>query len=1174
MDDQELLHRVGEIVRQDEIDAAERDDRYRRLAEGTLSAEDDAELRALAESSEEARLDYEAYRPVGPETRERLAEAFQRQAPSRVVPFERPAARPSPAPRRSWQRSWRRLGGAAAVLAAALAFLWLRVPSGSGLSPLPIYLHELEGAVRDQRGATPDEETDRPTFRLGDTLRLVLRPPERVEGALAQRAFLEREGETVLRETVPIQVAYSVSADGVVTLEAELGRELELGAWELVVVYGRLGFLPQEIPPPGEESEAADWRVLRLPIRIVEGEDLSQALDVHYAGCYAVRLAIEHGEAECVPYPDLALWARPPPGGEFEVWIGGEPADPAAFETHTTPDGGRRILLRGVSAAAGEIELRALPSGSAPSWHLRLTPNPEPDWLKEIRRGFYSEPPDTLRRRLTEHLSAAPPALAASLHSLLARLPGADAEPHLEQAVALHREAGALLQWSEDLAMLLHRDFRERRFAEARRRLDDLVSAMPPDAPVEMRFLAVYSRGVLESRTGSLDAALDSVLRAAELAERVGLAEKRALADEKAALLLRSLGRIDASLEIFARLDPSLLRAPCDRVNLLNNHAWTRILTALASPAKADALLASSLPLLGDALRRAEDGQCRADLRLDLLLNRALAHTLLGESYEAFADLGRADDLMDAGSAAHGAWRRDIEARLALQAGDAAGALADWTRMEEIARGGYLPEERWLAKVGGARASARLGDLSGALERLAEAEELLDAQSLEIPLHGGREIFAAQRESGTALDLELLLDAGRPADALAVARRARARTARGLRDGRRLATLDVDRRARWDLEISTYLRLRGELEHAAGEDRQALDRRALPSDLLGQLETRRRELENATDAALDRAYRALRSAGDGPSPHGLDAPDVGRPGVLTLLVHPLPGIDAWVVFAAHDGRVDSHRFVLGDGDAMSPAALAGHLLEPFDARIASASTVRVMPYGELAAVDFHALPWRGDALLASLPVVYDLDLGRSSREPSPRLPRRALILADPTGDLPAAGREAEAVRGALKSADWEVTLRARRSADRRALRLGLADPSVDLLHYAGHGAADGWRSALLLGDHARFTLGDVLALERAPRGVVLSSCETARPVEERGTAVLGLAQAFLIAGAEWVIAAARPVGDQASEELFGLFYREFGEGESDPATALRRAQMAWRETYPGGDWASFRLLEP
>jgi CHAT domain-containing protein/tetratricopeptide (TPR) repeat protein len=72
--------------------------------------------------------------------------------------------------------------------------------------------------------------------------------------------------------------------------------------------------------------------------------------------------------------------------------------------------------------------------------------------------------------------------------------------------------------------------------------------------------------------------------------------------------------------------------------------------------------------------------------------------------------------------------------------------------------------------------------------------------------------------------------------------------------------------------------------------------------------------------------------------------------------------------------------------------------------------------------------------------------------------------------------------------------------------------------------------------------------------VVLSACETGLGVTEGGNGVLGLRQAFLLAGASTVIASIWKVADEVTTDLMDEFYRRLLAGESRSG-ALRKAKL-------------------
>jgi hypothetical protein len=446
---------------------------------------------------------------------------------------------------------------------------------------------------------------------------------------------------------------------------------------------------------------------------------------------------------------------------------------------------------------------------------------------------------------------------------------------------------------------------------------------------------------------------------------------------------------------------------------------------------------------------------------------------------------------------------------------------------------------------------------------LGAAETLLDEQSLQIPIDAGRETFLAARRSLVSLHVALLLDSGRNADALAATRRARSRVVRQLANVDALASLSPDERARRTRLLTDYQQRRAALEERARDDWK------LPADELRHERAARKAEALEVKAMLDAAYRISGSAAR--SAAALPAP---RPGELMLVYQPLAG-NAWVAFAADDDRVAAQRFVLPAGSLPAPEALAERLLLPFRAQIERAQRLRVLASGRLADVDVHALPFAGQPLLAARPVVYGLDL------PSvpDRAPRRAsgghaLLISDARGDLPGARQEAATLRAALgsRASAWTLAELSGARASAEAVRAQLA--TSDLLHYAGHGdyaGQSGWESSLLLADGTQLTLGDLLALEHVPSWVALSGCETGRVSGDAPVAGLGLAQAFLLAGSQSVIAATRPADDRRVPAFFAELYRRWAE-DPDLARAMQGAQLAWREQNPT-EWSIFRLFE-
>jgi hypothetical protein len=274
-------------------------------------------------------------------------------------------------------------------------------------------------------------------------------------------------------------------------------------------------------------------------------------------------------------------------------------------------------------------------------------------------------------------------------------------------------------------------------------------------------------------------------------------------------------------------------------------------------------------------------------------------------------------------------------------------------------------------------------------------------------------------------------------------------------------------------------------------------------------------------------------------------------------------------------------------DAIAPGSpgpvLSAALLEPFADAIAAATRVRLLLSGQARAIDVHALPWRGEPLEAHAVVEYALDLGDAALAGASPDDDRALVVADPSGDLPLARAEADAVARALSGTDdvtWKVDVLRGADADGDGVRAGLARARI--FHYAGHadfGGPDGMEGELSLAGGSALTPGDILALPRVPGLVALFGCETGRESASGTSDSLGIAHAFLTAGTSGVIATSRAVDDTLARDVAAKLYSRVARlpllgapGPLDAAGALRDALMAVRAQSPGADWSAFRAL--
>lgn len=136
---------------------------------------------------------------------------------------------------------------------------------------------------------------------------------------------------------------------------------------------------------------------------------------------------------------------------------------------------------------------------------------------------------------------------------------------------------------------------------------------------------------------------------------------------------------------------------------------------------------------------------------------------------------------------------------------------------------------------------------------------------------------------------------------------------------------------------------------------------------------------------------------------------------------------------------------------------------------------------------------------------------------------------------------------------------------------------AEFVHLASHAVFRGDNplfSYIELAD-GRLEACDVLGLKLNAQLVVLSACETGLGLLKGGE-YLGLARAFLLAGAHSVVASHWPVNDAITAQFMTVFYRHLAAG-LQPGTALRQAQLAalsadkrcYRHPFY---WAPFFLL--
>lgn len=481
-----------------------------------------------------------------------------------------------------------------------------------------------------------------------------------------------------------------------------------------------------------------------------------------------------------------------------------------------------------------------------------------------------------------------------------------------------------------------------------------------------------------------------------------------------------------------------------------------------------------------------------------------------------------------------------LEASILELSGEHRAAAQAFRRLEVAGR--EESDYSWRARYGEGRLRRAQGDHEGALAAFLSAIEALEIVGRRTVLQDSRAIFFADRRRIFEDTIVLLLSEGRSAEAFAIADRAHSQLAGALELEVRTRRLTPEQATEWARRSAQFLADRGAHEQL----------RRREGTLAGSAHRRFLEERARSARALARSFDALHAYLDAvapvASPAGGSASAAPRwlaPGEA-LIEHTLAGGEWHSFFVTNRGVehavVDEAQPFAPWVEALasSPGALYLAGAGPPAARGAAAL---VLPDGR------RLIEVR---MVSSLPHAGYLARWRASRGPAGAAPSGdeppSLVIADPTEDLPGARGEGRVAHAALPGAKLLLGEEATREVVLRALR------GAGFVHFAGHGvlvADDPWAAHLGLARDERLTLEDVLASPLVARMVVLGGCETGRAQQLSAEGSVGLAEAFLAAGAGSVLATERAIGDAEGARFFARFYAEGGARR--PADAYRAA---------------------
>ncbi len=488
--------------------------------------------------------------------------------------------------------------------------------------------------------------------------------------------------------------------------------------------------------------------------------------------------------------------------------------------------------------------------------------------------------------------------------------------------------------------------------------------------------------------------------------------------------------------------------------------------------------------------------------------------------------------------------------------------LGDWRvakerNQEAFAIGDRLPKmsERQLALVNQARISAGENRTAAAIKQLRD----LVASSVEAgpTLDAYSELTRIYQHAGNVSEAEAAYAAG-------------------------LALIDRQRKELRDLDnklsfAASAMKLNQ--QYVAGLMRHGFDEQAFGAAEASRARMLRDDLnlpEHSTQANTLKAFRALAK----------------RTGSAYLVYWVAPEQSyLWVIGPRNYGsytmagenelrdRVDQfQKLVQARQDASSEgAALFNSLVQPALKQLHGVHEVVIVPDGPLYGLNFETLrqgsasaPYWIETVTVSIAPSLSLMLG--DRPPSART-NRVLLLGDATEwstDFPRllnSPGELDKIAAQFPAAEQTRLTGSRATPAEYERQL---PASYRFIHFATH--ADGNRSAPLesaiilsqAGGRGKLTARDVLRLPVQADLVSISACRSAGARTYAGEGLVGLAWAFLRAGAHSVVAGLWDVSDYSSPLVMGALYSGLAHGRS-AAEALRAAKLTLLK--PGSKYA-------
>ena len=284
--------------------------------------------------------------------------------------------------------------------------------------------------------------------------------------------------------------------------------------------------------------------------------------------------------------------------------------------------------------------------------------------------------------------------------------------------------------------------------------------------------------------------------------------------------------------------------------------------------------------------------------------------------------------------------------------------------------------------------------------------------------------------------------------------------------------------------------------------------------------------------------------------------------ILQEDIHPLSALYSYVIAPISDLIDGDELIIVPDGPLwLAPFAA---LLNPFSKYLCKSFKVRLIPSLTSLRIIAHCPKFHSSS---GALVVGDPDMSEVTNRQGDQILEQ----------LPFARQEAQMIGQILNTAPLTGKLATKCEVLKQI-------SSVAVVHIAAHGRMETGEIALSPNPESRksqtpaeedymLTMKDVMSVKLRAKLVVLSCCHSGRG-EIKAEGVVGIARAFIGAGARSVLVSLWAIDDEATLEFMKSFYHNFVKGRS-ASESLNHAMKCLRESEKFSDvkyWAPFTLI--